>query len=505
MQATRHVTRREGVVLGLAGLAVLALTLVRLDSYPLPWFDEGWYLQVPRNIALFGEYATRSTEGFRHDDTVLSVAPTLYAPIALIFKWVGISLVSARLVSVAYLLVALTAAYAFGRQQYGRAVAAGGVYLLLLHMEADPFTSTLLLGRQVMGEVPGLAFVLLGCISWRQAVVGRRVGLAVAGGILFGLATITKLQYALLLPTALGVVTLLTWRTRQTVALTAAIVAALTSVLTLGCWFLCLRGVLGSASFQALLADLAAASAPQVRVVSVVAVGHALKFLLTSTFLLTGVPALVYAVLRTPQRERDPGETLLLAVIGVCIGWFVLRSIGWPRYAYPFLALTNILTAKMFVDLGGLATRNALATARGAAAVLLLLALPMERLPKVTAALLAEPDHSVRDLNQWINVTLPAGTRIETWEYEVALMDTARQYHFPPVRLVDRMIARVNLGVTDPVPYDFQQFEPAYLVIGRFAKWTALYPVDFLQQRSRKVATFGEYDVYEVTRPATAR
>lgn len=505
MQA-RHVSKREGVVLGAATLAVLALAVFRLSSYPAPWFDEGWYLQVPRNLAVFGEYATLSTEGFRHDDTVLSVSPTLYAPIALVFKWVGIGLMPARLVIVAYLLVALGAIYALGRQMYGRAVAAGAVYLLLFQAESDPFTSTLLLGRQVMGEVPALTFVLLGCVAWRQAVVRHRVGLSALAGVLFGLAMVTKLQYALLLPTALGVVMLLAWRTRQISEATAAIVAALASVITLGGWWLCLWGVLGTTHAQEVLANVAAASVPQVRVVSMLAVGHAVKFLLTSTFLFTGIPALVYTLLRLfEDRRRDPGETLLLSIIGVCLGWFVLRSIGWPRYAYPFLALTTVLTARMFVDLGGLSTRKALFTARGTTAFLLLLALPMAQLPRVAAPLLATPDHSVRDLNHWIDTTLPAGTRIETWEFEVAFMDTARSYHFPPVRFVDKMIARVNLGITDALPYDFVQFEPQYLVVGRFAKWTALYPVDFLEHRSRKVATFGEYDVYEVIQQTAGR
>ncbi|MFN7985358.1 MAG: glycosyltransferase family 39 protein [Vicinamibacterales bacterium] len=496
-----HLSRREGIGFGVAMLALLALALVRLETYPAPWFDEGWYLQVPRNLALFGEYATLSTEGFRHDDTVLSVSPTLYVPIALVFKSVGIGLIQARLVAVAYLLAAVAAVYLFARQLYGRTVAAGAAYLLVFHMEADPFTSTLLLGRQVMGEVPALAFALLGCVAWRQGVVRRRPARAAVAGVLFGLATITKLQYALLLPTGLGLVTLLAWRRRQTAELMAAVVAAVVSVATLGAWCLCLWSVLGTEHARELLANVASASGPQVRVISLVAVGHAVKFLATSTFLLTGVPALVYAVMRARGEDHhDPGETLLLSVIVVCLGWFVLRSIGWPRYAYPFLALTNILTARLIVDLGGLATRNGIATARGAAAALLLLALPMGQLPRVAAALLAQPDHSARDLYHWIDDTLPAGARIETWEYEVAFMDTTRQYHLPPVQFVERMIARVNLGVVDALPYDFERFQPGYLVIGRFAKWTALYPPTFLEQQSRKVATFGEYDVYQVIR-----
>ena len=248
------------------------------------------------------------------------------------------------------------------------------------------------------------------------------------------------------------------------------------------------------------MANVAAASGPQVRVLSVVAIGHAVKFLLSSTFLLAGVPALLYTGARAWQkRPSDPGQTLLLSIIVVCLGWFIFRSIGWPRYAYPIVALSNILTAKLFIDLGGLVNRPAIFTARGAAALLLVLALPMGHLKGMAAELFARPDHSVQDLRRWMDATVAAGSRIETWEFEVAFMDTARHYHFPPVRFVDKMIARVNLGVAEDLPYDFLQYQPQYVIIGRFAKWTSLYPENFLAQRTAKVATFGEYDVYEVT------
>jgi len=498
-------SRLETATLGGVLLAAVALALFRLDTYPASWFDEGWFLQVPRNLALFGQYATLSAEGFRHDDTVLSVAPTLYAPIAILFKLVGVSLVPARLVVVAYLLAALLAAYLVARQLYGRAVGAAALYLLLFRMEADPFTSTLFLGRQVMGEVPALAFVLFGCLAWRPAVVRGRVGLSVAAGIMFGLAIVTKLQFVLQLPAALGVVAVLAWRAGRRLELSAAIVAAAVSMATLGGWFLCLWGILGTANARALLDNLVALSAPQVRVVSFTAIGQAMKFLLQSTFLLAGLPALLYALLQTWQERRpDPGRTLLLSVIITCLGWFVFVSVGWPRYAYPILALANILTAKLLIDLGDLTSPRAIVTARGAAAALMLLALPFGHVRTVAADLLAAPDHSVQELNRWIESRTPAGTRIETWELEVAFADTARRYHFPPVRLVGKMIAHVQLGVQEDLTYDFMQFQPQYLIIGRFAKWTALYPKGFLAHGCRKVATFGEYDVYEVAGPATA-
>ena len=50
------------------------------------------------------------------------------------------------------------------------------------------------------------------------------------------------------------------------------------------------------------------------------------------------------------------------------------------------------------------------------------------------------------------------------------------------------------------LPYDFERFQPGYLVIGRFAKGPRSYPRRSSNSKAAKVATFGEYDVYQVIR-----
>ena len=40
----------ERLLLGAVVVMGLFLATYRLDRFPLPWFDEGWWLQIPRNL-----------------------------------------------------------------------------------------------------------------------------------------------------------------------------------------------------------------------------------------------------------------------------------------------------------------------------------------------------------------------------------------------------------------------------------------------------------------------
>jgi 4-amino-4-deoxy-L-arabinose transferase-like glycosyltransferase len=503
------VLRGEWLMLGAATVILVLLASYRLDVYPPPWFDEGWYLQVPRNLVEHGEYATRSGDRFRHDDTVLSVMPTVYLPVAAAFELLGIGFLQARLIMVAYLLAAAGACYLLGRRLYGPLVAAVAVYLFLFRMEADPFTSTLILGRQVMGEVPAIAFVLFGCAVWRAAALAGRSGTAAAAGLLFGLAIVSKLQLVFVVPTALLAVGAIAWRQRARRDAVLSLVAVAVCGSTIGVWFLCVWSVLGTENATALAANVIAASAPQVRIGALAATTRSLSFLAGSTFLAIGLPAIVYALVLEAGAERpDPGRRLLLALIVASALWFTFRSIGWPRYAYPLLALSSLPIAKLLVDLGSgltLVLQRSLGPARRALAkpiaIVLVgfvaLALPLPNGRQIARGLLGPPDLSLKSLRSWLDRELPAGARIETWEFEVAVEPSAHLYSFPPVRHVDRMIASVFLESGDASMSYQPAGEPQYLVLGRFGKWTRLY-VKGLEGAGPPLASFGEYDVYRL-------
>src|SRR5579875_31718 len=152
------------VLVGLGALTFIAT--YHLGLYPMIWFDEGSLLHVPKNLILYGAYADRSSEGLRYFGPTIGVGPTVLLPVALAFKIVGIGLIPARLVIVGYLLTAVLLLGEAGRRQYGTATAGLAAILLV----ATPGIDFLYLGRQVAGEVPGLAYLLLGVLLWWRAV-----------------------------------------------------------------------------------------------------------------------------------------------------------------------------------------------------------------------------------------------------------------------------------------------------------------------------------------------
>ena len=498
------VSRAEAIAIVIAALAILAVATFHLETYPVPWFDEGWFLQVPRNLVLFGQYATQSSEGFRYDDTVLTVSPTLYFPIAAAFKVAGIGLWPARMVVVGYLLLAVGGCYAFARSMHGPLVGVVAAYLFLFRAEDDPFTSTLYLGRMVMGEVPAVAFLLAGCLVWRRAVLRDQVWTAVAAGAVLGLATVTKMQFILLVPTALGLVAAAAWLMDRRREAWLAAVAAVASAATLGGWFVVLWAILGTAEASSLAANIVAASAPQVRVTSVAAMVRATGFIIQSAFLFLGIPALVYGlILERRSTDPDPGRRLLLALVVMSLTWYALRSIGWTRYAYPLMSLGSLLVAKFVIDLslgirtlltGGADARRG-APAAAVAMLVMVLLLPVPGAVPILRGMMGPQNRDLPQLRQWIETHVPAGKVIETWDYEIVFSDTERVYHLPPVRLVDQMIVALNLPAPQAVEYDIARFTPDLIVVGRFGKWTGLY--DSALGATTKVATFGVYDVYE--------
>src|SRR4029079_14390565 len=114
-----------------AAAAVVFLAVYRLADYPITWFDEGSHLHVPKALSSLGVYADYSSDGFRYFGPTLGVGPTVMLPIAAIFKLLGIGLVQARLVIVAYLLVALYLFHRLSRTLEGEAVAALAIALLI--------------------------------------------------------------------------------------------------------------------------------------------------------------------------------------------------------------------------------------------------------------------------------------------------------------------------------------------------------------------------------------
>lgn len=502
-------------MMGLAGI----LVLFRLDFFPSIWFDEGWWLQIPKNLVLYGEYASRSSEGFRHTDTIISASPAYFGMIAGAFELWGVGLWQARFAVALCFLACCVLVYLIGRKLYGRTVGlvALALFVLIKPIVSDNFTSALVMGRMAMPEIPSLLCFLAGVYVWLRAFdlapdgrhEGRRRLMLIVTGILLGLACTVKSQFLLIvLPTlvVLGGIDLLYFRQRRIQYFVLPLLVC-GAMIGLNQAFIFL--ILGSENYAKFLSDFTAASGPQVRVLfSPKSMASAVSFFLSSSYTPLLVPAVIYAAALCLNRTAaDIRRCFLVVFVLGWFAWFTFASVAWARYAFPALAVSHILVAALWVDLarkliGALSSSATHPTARlGVRAgvwVVLALVIATSAWPLVRDVARAQ-ETPAQQLAKELDKGITDDSVIETWEWEIAFLAGPHNFHHPPTLLLNTAITRQQFGQTGQTwDYDFLAAKPRYLIIGPFGKWVGLYSAEFLQTRCTKMASVGEYDIYQV-------
>ncbi|MFA4955280.1 MAG: hypothetical protein WC641_08305 [Patescibacteria group bacterium] len=182
------------LILAIALAAVAWASHDLLDS-PRPWFDEGIYLQAAKNIALTGHWGLQIAPGSFSDLSFITVGFPVLAPLVLIFKFAGSSLLAARLYMLVWIALGIWLAGMVGAKLWNRAA---GVWSAALLATFGPWYGN---GKNVMGEVPGLALFLAGIFSlaqWEEKPDSKRWACATA--LFFCLAAVTKPSFLVVLP-----------------------------------------------------------------------------------------------------------------------------------------------------------------------------------------------------------------------------------------------------------------------------------------------------------------
>jgi 4-amino-4-deoxy-L-arabinose transferase-like glycosyltransferase len=496
--------RRVGTVAAAVLLVVLAF--LNLSDYPTTWFDEGSHLHVPQTLVRHGEYADYSSDGFRHFGPTLGVGPTVLLPIAAVYKVFGIGLLQARVVMALYLLLGLYLAYRMGRYMGGPRLAVVALAFLI----SSPTLGLLETGRQVLGEVPALCFLLGGLLVWFSAWDGRWSRLTLAG-VLLGLAAVTKYQNLVMLAPAM----LLTLAAnefyyrgapRRVFLWPGILVAALFAV-----WQAILVVYLGPQTAGENLVALREATQGAAAAFSPDAMRRAAGYLLSfSTYggvLLLAIPYGAFCV--APRTRAAQQWSVLLLLVVVNLSWYVVASIGWPRYAFGGLAISSLFVARFFLDLlaqlGGPAAEDADREAQGGKravrlrAVVAVWAFLVAAPPflSVIRPIIRPPENTPAAMAAFLDRELPTTTLIETWEPEMGAL-TAHNYHYPPARLLAVAVRHIWLGGASP----YEQYKalevdrPPYVLVGEFGRWVDVYRQDVLDRDYTLVTTIGAYQLY---------
>ncbi|MDO8648418.1 MAG: glycosyltransferase family 39 protein [Candidatus Peregrinibacteria bacterium] len=175
------------------GTLLLFFAFRELGTFPAAWADDSLFMIIARSVAEGRGFSLPLLGEDWHFPYILAVGPTLIGPVALAIKLFGFSVAVARIPMALYVIGTAILFYIFTQRVAGRRDARWATALLIT---LSAFVNT---GKPVMGEVPGLFFLLLGllCLLHEEKTVGKWSAFA---GISFGLSVLTKLTYGLIYP-----------------------------------------------------------------------------------------------------------------------------------------------------------------------------------------------------------------------------------------------------------------------------------------------------------------
>lgn len=491
---------------GLVIIVTVFLLVYKLADFPIPWYDEGSHLHVAKNFALHGVYADSSSEGYRAFGPAVGVGPTVMLPIAALFSVFGVSIPLARMVIVIYSLLTLLLVYNILSRLTSWPFALLGVVVLLL----VPSIRYLYYSRTVVGEVPGLFFFLSGLALWLHPRGRSIVGL-VCVGILIGLATITKNQYAFfMLPgLLLNWIADLVWYKRR--GWRYFVIPGVISGLMFAVWLYIVIIKLGQGGdFAENLNTLRTAGMGALIVIDGDSIPRVARLLADEgTFGALFIAAFIYSLLTCWQRSDEGQQRGIIAMFLVVATGLFCVSLGWDRYAFGPVVLAVFFVILLIRDMVSVVTadkagiRGVIRQGKPSPALALGVLLTGWLVVSVAIPLYNRyheiSSHAHNDayvVADWIKANIPQDALIETWEQEIGVL-TDNTIHYPPQLILAYSVDAQWQG-GEPVSdfYDFRDpIAPEYVIRGPFGAFTGVYPDDRLTDYEM-VKEIGPYQIF---------
>ena len=153
----RGMKNRPGIIFGLLILILFLVWWPNRGEMPRFWYDEAINIRLSRNLAEQGYLNLQTAPGIEYDKPYQfqTSGYPLTAPLALLFKTFGFSFTLARAYMFAWFVAFLASAYMLAKRLWGPWTALGSVALLA------SFPPVIYHGLSVIGEIPGVTFVLL--------------------------------------------------------------------------------------------------------------------------------------------------------------------------------------------------------------------------------------------------------------------------------------------------------------------------------------------------------
>jgi hypothetical protein len=489
----------------LAGL----LIVLKPGTAPAIWYDEGWNLTVARNWVELGHYGPLLNGAPVPPDMISTGFPGIM-PIALSFRLFGVGLWQARLPGMLISAAALLLIYHLANRLGGRSAALGTLAFLLLACgdAVHPVAN----GRNALGEMPAMLFLLAGYACFLSAWRGRPWLHALAA-ICWGLAMMTKTQVIPFLTLALLVPwsVMLYRRSWKSAAVLTAVSVGSFAVLQL--LILVQKQMLNDPA------------PPQTHIglwYYFAAVVPVLRIRLTAlTFVLIFAPLAVlglgYAAWeylkgrRAADMESAPGTVRLSLFVlsGSWLAWYVLLAQWWPRYLFPAVFLSSVFAvtllqrvyAQLRTPLERLGRPRGLVAGLRRKALTLLFVFLLGWAVFIACVGLYRSyvkwaDKSVLETASFLNTQTPPDALIETSEAELYFL-LNRRYHYGSVEEGSQVIRHKLVSEDTVADYNPLAADPDYLVVGNFGREYGVYFAYSGTGDFEHLATIGRYDIYQ--------
>jgi hypothetical protein len=514
--------------LSFLALILLALTtLIQLNRIPPLWWDEGWTLVVARNLAV-DDYYGRYLAGSAVSPEMAGSFPVV-AQVAASFRLLGVGVWQGRLPGVLCLWVAFVLLYFLARCLYNRTIAVGALVVTLL-MSVGPWLHPLIIGRQVLSEVP-MVFYLLAGYACLYGTLRRRAWLILPTMFIFAIAVRVKAQVppfwmaSMLLPFIVAL-----YRRWERVLILLVIVIV-------GTHFTANYGIVWIQDQLIAGHTVAGSPLPGLMEVTAVVLDWNIRLNAISIAFSFGLPTVIglaaaawgsFTSLFPRHKSQaaiplDPAvETLRLALLGFSsswLAWFILFGMSTVRYLFPVVFIGSIFTSALLYRLT--AHFNLRETIKQAASVVLHRQFKPNSLGALLAVILIAAtvpfnfltldllsfylDYNpnakpvAEQVDDYLNTRTPSQSLIESYDSELFfLLD--RPYHYPPDDLHVSLIRRADLKQDVPIEYNPLAADPDYLVVGHFSSKWHLYDEVITSGAFRKIDEFPGYEIYERVR-----
>ncbi len=484
------------VVISLVGFFLFA----NLANYPtISGWDEGMYLQFAHNLAENGEYATRNGDGFDRLIPPGGTGLTLIAPVALALNLSNNSLLAARLIISIFFVGALFGIYLLIRNIRNTTAALIAVPLLLI--AGYQIYDALWAGRQVLAELPALAFLSFGLYTWQRSMVDRSLRWILFSAVLLGLTVITKNQLIWVVTGSFFIVAAadffyykkLTWIQRL------APLAGL--VLGYGLWFVVSLLMIEPEKRAAYLQMQSALADASFFHPSLGRISQNIRFFLKSGQWLVSSIAVIYGLFRSRTRSIDGLQRFILPLITsvLFLNFFVL-SITWARYLLFPLIFSSLCSAIMIEEAISWASKRWKLTAiiQSILLVLIVVVLAGPRLVENAQRITTTQNYDAEIFATMVDEQFSPDVKILNWEWEVDFYST-HKFVRPSALIFAAKINQVYNQISNPLLEQPQISDDIqYVIVGPFTESITLFDNDLQRLPHQLVFEKGPYKLYKL-------